>query len=49
MEYHNWTGDQEYLWTVSREAAEPQPTEASFNIEVRDIYECITKIFTATI
>jgi hypothetical protein len=40
LEYRNWTGDQEYICSVCRDA-EPEPTEGSFDIEVRHIYECI--------
>jgi hypothetical protein len=40
LEYRNWTGDQEYICSVCRDA-EPEPTEGSVDIDVRHIYECI--------
>jgi len=49
LEYRHWTDDQEYICTVCRDAAEPEPTEASFNIDVFQIYDCIPKTITATI
>jgi hypothetical protein len=44
LEYRNWTGDQEYICSVCRDA-EP---ESSVDIEVRYIYECIYENIRST-